>query len=59
MKYFRRVEGGEPEEISLSILVHGLQNEFMFDKYYYEWALINLGSGGKLIGSIHMYWVEV
>jgi len=58
MKYFRRTECGEPEELKLEEFITGIQNEFMFGKNYYEHMLLLLGAGEKLIGSRHMYWVE-
>lgn len=58
MKYFRRTECGTPEEIKWDDFVTGVQNEFMFGKNYYEHMFVLFGSGQKLIGSVHMYWVE-
>ena len=58
MKYFRRVECGEPEEITWDDFVKGIQGEFFFGKNYYEHIFVILGMGKSIIGSIHMYWIE-
>ena len=58
MKYLRRKEFREPEELTQDEFIKGIQNEFMFGKNYYEHMFILLGMGEKLIGSVHMYWVE-
>jgi hypothetical protein len=58
MKYYRRVECGSPEELTFEDFVKGIRSEFMFGKDYYERMFILLGTGMKMIGSIHMYWVE-
>jgi hypothetical protein len=58
MKYFRRAEGGKPVEITQKEFIQGVQNEFMFGDGYYEHTMMLFGHGDKLIGSVHMYWVE-
>ena len=58
MKYYRRTEMGKPEEIDQETFINGLQNEFIYGRGYYEHMLILLGMGEKMIGSVHMYWVE-
>lgn len=60
MKYFRREEFGEPEEITWDQFVHGIQGEFMWnsERHYYEYMFVLFGSGQNLIGSSHMYWIE-
>jgi hypothetical protein len=58
MKYFRREEYGEPEELTWDNFIKGIQGEFRFGENYYEHAFVLFGLGHKLIGSRHMYWVD-
>lgn len=59
MKYYRRLEYGEPEELTWEKFVEGMRGEFFFgDKYRYEYTFVLLGFGHHLIGSQHMYWIE-
>lgn len=58
MKYFRREECGQPEEITWDDFIKGVQGEFRFGENYYEHAFVLFGLGHKLIGSIHMYWIN-
>jgi hypothetical protein len=58
MRYLRRTERGEPEELTQEEFIKGVQSEFMFGKGYYEHMFILFGMGMKQVGSIHMYWVE-
>jgi hypothetical protein len=59
MKYYRREERGQPEELTWEKFVEGMRGEFFFaDTYRYEYTFILFGMGQKLIGSQHMYWIE-
>jgi len=58
MKYFRRLQFGQPEEITWESFVAGVQGEFMYGKNYYEHMFVLFGMGQKLIGSRYMYWID-
>jgi hypothetical protein len=58
VKYFRQTEGGTPESITLAEFVKGIQSEMIWGENYYEHMFMLFGHGHKLVGSIHMYWME-
>jgi|WetSurMetagenome_2_1015567.scaffolds.fasta_scaffold17521_13 hypothetical protein len=58
MRYLRREECGEPEELAWVDFIKGVQGEFFFGENYYEHTFVLFGMGQKLIGSRHMYWIE-
>jgi len=58
MKYYRREGSGEAEVISREAFIQGMRDEFAYGPSYYEYVFLLLGRGDKLVGSIHLYWVE-
>jgi hypothetical protein len=58
VKYYRQSEGGKTEVLTRDEFLNGMKGEFMWGPGYYEHMMMLLGKGHKLVGSIHMYWVE-
>ena len=56
--YYRRVEFGQPEKLTLEEFVNSIKSEMMWSKEYYEYMFMQFGHGHKLIGSRHIYWME-
>jgi hypothetical protein len=60
IRYYRRSEFGETEEINFETFLKGLHSEFMWSQerwfLYHPMRLVLLGQ--KIVGSVHMYWCE-